>query len=169
MNAPLAVIFEYNRWANRAIIEACERLDEPALDTAVAGTYGSVRDMLVHVISGQDNYVGHLSGDSRRYLAAQAMRSQWPGFEALRLAAERSDAGLIEVARALDTDGLVTLPPWEGVVYTSPGSFILLQAISHGIEHRSQICTTLTQTGVTPPELDGWAFATAASLLEPKE
>ena len=35
----------------------------------------------------------------------------------------------------------------------------LAQALHHGTDHRSQICTALTTLGVEPPEIDVWAFA----------
>jgi uncharacterized damage-inducible protein DinB len=34
----------------------------------------------------------------------------------------------------------------------------LAQALHHGTDHRSQICTALTTVGVEPPSIDVWAF-----------
>ena len=34
----------------------------------------------------------------------------------------------------------------------------LAQAIHHGTDHRSQICTALTTFGVEPPSIDVWDF-----------
>ena len=39
-----------------------------------------------------------------------------------------------------------------------PASLILLQAVNHATEHRSQIATILTQLGIEPPAMDGWTF-----------
>jgi len=39
-----------------------------------------------------------------------------------------------------------------------PTSVVLLQAINHGTEHRSQAATILTQLGIEPPPMDGWNF-----------
>ena len=39
--------------------------------------------------------------------------------------------------------------------------------LSQFIEHRGQICTTLTQIGVPPPDLDGWGYAEAAGIGRP--
>jgi uncharacterized damage-inducible protein DinB len=35
----------------------------------------------------------------------------------------------------------------------------LAQALHHGSDHRSQICTILTSIGIEPPDIDVWAFA----------
>ena len=37
-------------------------------------------------------------------------------------------------------------------------SMLLLQAIHHGNDHRTQICSTLGALGEEVPDLDGWTF-----------
>jgi len=39
-----------------------------------------------------------------------------------------------------------------------PASLILTQAINHATKHRAQVMTILTQQGVEPPDLSGWAY-----------
>ena len=36
------------------------------------------------------------------------------------------------------------------------------QALHHGTDHRSQICTALTRLGVEPPNIDVWVFGKEA-------
>lgn len=43
---------------------------------------------------------------------------------------------------------------------------LLLRAISHGTEHRVQVAVVLSQQGITPPELDGWAYHAAGGFTE---
>jgi len=40
-------------------------------------------------------------------------------------------------------------------------SIILTQAINHSTEHRAHIMTIITQQGIEPPEVDGWAYVVA--------
>jgi len=35
---------------------------------------------------------------------------------------------------------------------------VVIQAINHGIDHRSQIATLLSQQGIELPDLDAWAY-----------
>ena len=49
------------------------------------------------------------------------------------------------------------------ISFATPAALFLLQAINHATEHRAQIATTLTQLGIEPPVLDGWAFTAAGS------
>jgi uncharacterized damage-inducible protein DinB len=37
----------------------------------------------------------------------------------------------------------------------------LAQAVHHGTDHRSQVCTGLTALGVEPPGIDVWDYAEA--------
>ena len=37
----------------------------------------------------------------------------------------------------------------------------LAQVVHHGTDHRSQVCTALTSFGITPPEIDLWAYGEA--------
>ena len=41
---------------------------------------------------------------------------------------------------------------------TRPIGIRLAQALHHGTDHRSQICTALTTLGVEPPRIDVWDF-----------
>jgi uncharacterized damage-inducible protein DinB len=47
----------------------------------------------------------------------------------------------------------------DGSESYAPLSVRLAQALHHGSDHRSQICTTLTTLGIEPPDIDVWAMA----------
>ncbi|MBA3739470.1 MAG: hypothetical protein H0W97_13015, partial [Actinobacteria bacterium] len=46
----------------------------------------------------------------------------------------------------------------DGSETHAPLSIRLAQALHHGTDHRSQICTALTTLGVEPPAIDVWDF-----------
>ncbi|MDH4113124.1 MAG: hypothetical protein OEV60_10685, partial [Actinomycetota bacterium] len=46
----------------------------------------------------------------------------------------------------------------DGSETRAPMSIRLAQALHHGTDHRSQICTALTTLGVEPPFIDVWDF-----------
>jgi uncharacterized damage-inducible protein DinB len=75
----------------------------------------------------------------------------------LRERARRSGEGLVAVAERVTGDDLLR-GTWRGEEYAIPLSTFLIQAINHGTDHRSQICTILTQQGIAPPDLDGWSY-----------
>ena len=65
----------------------------------------------------------------------------------------------MRAAEAADVDDLVRLPAFMGNPYRAKASFLLLHALEHGIEHRTQINITLRQAGIETPDLDSWAYA----------
>jgi uncharacterized damage-inducible protein DinB len=43
----------------------------------------------------------------------------------------------------------------------------MVQAINHATEHREQIKSMLSSLGVTPPDIDGWAYGEVTNALIP--
>jgi uncharacterized damage-inducible protein DinB len=92
----------------------------------------------------------------------------FPGFGALAERLARGDAQLEEAAARADQDREVHVTGDDPVgTWRMPVSLFLVQAINHGTEHRSQVATVLTQLGIEPPEMDGWAYFDASGQLVP--
>ncbi|MGH2812935.1 MAG: DinB family protein, partial [Actinomycetota bacterium] len=152
-------MLRYNKWATTEIINACRELSEEQLDTLVPGASGSVRELLLHVVGGQQTLVLRTKG--RQHEGELTRRSPWPGFDQLIEEATRSSDELISLAESMDSDSEVDLP-YVGKVYRFPKSFFLVHAMEHGVEHRTEIKVALGHIGVETPDLDGWSYATAA-------
>jgi len=45
---------------------------------------------------------------------------------------------------------------------------VVAQVVQHGTDHRSQVCTALSSFGLTPPEVDLWAFGEATGRTRPE-
>ncbi len=159
MNQALAEVFRYNRWANLQLFEACRSLSDEHLDTRVPGTSGTVRELLLHVVGGQQTFVLRTMG--RQDGSGLSRSSPWPGFDALLELAGRSSEQLVEIAAGLFEDSEVSLP-YMGKVFRFPKGFFLAHAAEHGVEHRTEIKLALAQLGVETPDLDGWLYSTAA-------
>ncbi len=63
------------------------------------------------------------------------------------------------LAQELDPDVVVVRHRDDGSESHAPTGIRLAQALHHGTDHRSQVCTALTALGVEPPEIDAWDFA----------
>jgi uncharacterized damage-inducible protein DinB len=63
------------------------------------------------------------------------------------------------LAQDLDPDAITVRHRDDGSETHAPMGIRLAQALHHGTDHRSQICTTLTTLGVEPPAIDVWDFA----------
>ena len=64
------------------------------------------------------------------------------------------------LARELDPDADV-VEFGDGWEFHAPTGIRLAQVVHHGTDHRSQVCTALSSLGITPPDIDVWAFAEA--------
>ena len=151
----LVEFFRHNAMMNRRLVEACRQLSPERLDVSATGTYGSIGATLVHVANSQEGYAARLLDTER---PERLPEDPFPGFEALAERFANGDARLEEAATQAGGDRKIQVtgddPPGTWLM---PVSLYLLQAVNHGTEHRSQVATILTQLGVDPPRMDGWA------------
>lgn len=166
MNSELADFFRFNLWANLQLIDACANLEDVQLNATEKGTFGSVRETLMHIVAGEEGYVRRFTGQRLEPVLREG--GPFPGFDELRRRARQSGEGLIAIAEQLE-HGRVLQLSFQGRVYAVPAIFVLIQAINHGTDHRSQVATLLSRQGVTPPELDGWEYYFAVNRPDTRE
>jgi uncharacterized damage-inducible protein DinB len=154
MAAGLPDFFRFNLWANLSLLDFCAGLSDAQLDATTPGTYGSVRDTLLHLYSGEEGYAHHFT-DAYPTTPRLDDLTTFPGIDELRRRAERSGAELIRIASEADLDQVFHL---DDGTYECPAVIVLIQAINHGDDHRSQICTILSQQGLEAPCLDAWCY-----------
>ncbi len=155
MATGLPDFFKYNLWANLRLLDACAHLSDAQLDATAKGTFGSVRETLMHLFAAEEGYARHYNFTGTAPTPRLADLTTFPGFDELRRRAERSGKELIAVAERGDLSRILSL---DGGTYEAPVIAVLIQAVNHGIDHRSQIATLLSQQDIKPPELDGWAY-----------
>jgi uncharacterized damage-inducible protein DinB len=156
--------FKYNLWANLCLLDTCAKLDDTQLDMTLEGIYGSIRETLVHIIAGEEGYVQRFTGQCLE--RPLRVLDHFPGFDDLRQRARKSGEGLITITEQWQPEQVLQLS-YDGQPYAVPAILVLIQAITHGSDHRSQIATLLSQQHHTPPELDGWAYYHA--MVKPGE
>ena len=150
----LDTLFRHNLWANEALFGQCATLSEEQLDARIVGTYGSIREMLVHIATAERSYLQRIrTGVPYRRPKDAAL----PGVAELLESVRASGAGLAETAPGVRAEDNLLIDREDGA-FTMPSAVLLLQAINHATEHRAQIMATLTQIGVQPPDLDGWTY-----------
>lgn len=155
MDTTLVELFRHNYWANLRLLEACSVLSEEQLDASAAGTYGRISDTLVHILATEERYVTQLTGNApERPLRESA---GFPGFEEMEARAEHSGEALIKIAER-DPFAEVLHGSYQEEPYSIRAVVPLVQAIHHATEHRTQVLTILSQHGIEPPDLSGWAF-----------
>ena len=156
MTTELPDFFTYNLWANLRLFDACAQLSDAQLDATMKGTYGSVRETLMHLFATEEGYVGALTG--QRPEPALHEHAPFVGFGELRRREERSGEELIRFTEQAEEADLNKILHLDGGTYDAAVIIVLIQAINHAIDHRSQISTVLSQQDFEPPDLDGWSY-----------
>jgi uncharacterized damage-inducible protein DinB len=150
----IADLFHHNAWANMKLLEACEGLGEEHLGANIPGTYGSVRDTLVHIVGAEVSYVRRVTGELPEN---PPKRGEFPGFEVLKQAVQWCEGKFIELA--LNSSPIDMVKETEGkTTVRYKLTALLTQAINHSTEHRAQVATILTQQGIEPPDMSGWMY-----------
>jgi uncharacterized damage-inducible protein DinB len=158
MSQILTRIFRHHLWANSTLLDACEELEDVALDATAVGTYGTVRDTLVHLFAAEERYLRAMID----YDPGEPLREgTFAGFGLLRERAIESAEALIDAAEREVGDRIITGEHPVRGKYAIPVSTFLAQAVNHATEHRAHVCTILTQQGLEPPVLDVWTFEQA--------
>ena len=156
MNQALTELFKHNLWANLRLLDVCAGVEVTQLDAAVPGTYGSIRDTLVHLFGAEGRYVALLQSQPPDPTFGE--RVGFPGWDELRLRARESGEALIRIVEELDTSRVLR-GVRNGEPFEIPAVVPIVQAINHATEHRAHIATILTTRGIEPPSLDGWQYA----------
>ncbi len=153
--SPLADAFGHHTWATLRLLDACLMLPEDQLGTSVPGTYGSILDTLRHTVGADVSYLAVLTDERVPRIDEDAM-----DLPELRAAMERDATAWQEVlADDPDPDRVVIRRREDGSETHASVGIRLAQALHHGTDHRSQVCTALTSLGIEPPEIDVWAYA----------
>jgi len=150
----LTELFAHNAWANLKLLDFCAHLSDEQLDTTALGCFGSIRATLVHLVSAEVGYVERVNGK----LPPQSFsRDRFPGFALLKDAVRWAGDELLQLALSAQAETLVRQrPPRLLIEYNLAG--LMVQAVSHSTEHRTQISAIITQLGMEPPDMSGWNY-----------
>lgn len=150
-------MFEHHFWANRTLIDDLERLPAERLDEEIAGTYGPILKTLTHLVDADDRYLQRMSGKpvgpyvDRGAVPLATLRADLDDHDARwRAFLDQLDAGGLRAEIRNRGEGYPDILDGEGV--------LLLQAIQHGNDHRTHVCSTLGALGEGVPDLDGWTY-----------
>ena len=148
--------FRYNKWANLYLLDICAKLSEEQLQLTAPGTYGTLAATWQHLVNSERRYLWRLGGDQGRF----TVRHAFPGIAVLREQAVTSGDQLI--AAASHADGKATvITRWKSGARSVRVSVLLNQALHHGNDHRTHVCTILGDHGIPYGDMDVWAYGEA--------
>jgi len=150
----LTTLFSHNLWANLRLLERCAALTSEQLEATIPGAYGTIADIWQHIVTSEQSYFSRISTGQRLNRPADAPPlTMGEMMDSLR----KTGSGLIEWASKVQAEDMVQID-WDGTPRDVPKTIILTQVINHATEHREQIKAIMTQLGIEPPDLQGWAY-----------
>jgi uncharacterized damage-inducible protein DinB len=152
--SPVEDAFAHHVWATLRLMDTCLALSPEQLGTAVPGTYGSILETMRHLVGADASYLFVTSGERNPLIDEDHM-----GLPELRSTMEGHGAAWSRVLREdPNPDAVLVRRRDDGSETHAPIGIRLAQALHHGTDHRSQICTALTTLGVESPAIDVWDF-----------
>jgi uncharacterized damage-inducible protein DinB len=150
----ITTLYQYNAWANGRILDRAGRLIPDQLVASGGASFDSVRDTLVHTMSGQWIWLARWQGvspsamlDPAKYADIPALRSHWAEIEqdTQTFIAALDEPQLAEIIRYTNTKGQpYAYPLWQQMVHQ----------VNHATQHRSEVAMMLTGFGHSPGWLD---------------
>ena len=147
--------FAHHVWATLRLIDACLALSPAQLAAAVPATDRSILATMRHLIASDSFELFVATSERGSFIRADRME-----LAELRAAMEDIGAGWSRLLdEGIDADAVSReVDPDDGFQRHAPLGIRLAQALHHGNDHRSQICTALSTLGVEPPALDAFTF-----------
>jgi len=157
MNDGLLDAFRHNAWATHQLLVRCRTLTPAQREATVTGVYGNPVATLWHIIASEARYCFRLSDQQPAWDRTAA---EPPSLDELTArAAEMGTRWEAFLAAPFDAERVLVYEWEDGTRKDVPAGVVLAQALHHGNEHRGQINTVLTASGVEPLDLGLWDFA----------
>ncbi len=153
MNDDIASLYDYNRWADRRILDACRKLTPEQYGAEPVPGWSSVRDTIIHLAIATDGWLRGVAGEDVQTVPDPAELQTLDAAESLlEQAYRRFDSivpdltpELLATPREFRGRGrTAVLPPWA----------VLRHIVNHSTYHRGQVAAKLKRMGVDPPVTD---------------
>jgi uncharacterized damage-inducible protein DinB len=148
-------LFDYNRWANRLVLERAAGLSQAELTGPADVAHGSLLGTLAHILAAEQVWRSRCQeGVSPPGLARP---EQYPTLEALAAAWEAEQEAMRSFVDSLseeDLDRVIEYRRTNGRAYRNPLWQVLVHVVNHGTQHRGEAALLLTRLGRSPGDLD---------------
>ena len=146
--------FAHHVWATLRVMDACDALSPEQIGTTASGTYGSILDTMRHLVGADASYLFVVTRERVPNIDEEEM-----DLAELRAVMERNGKAWSQLLSDGVDPSEVLVRTWDdGSQTEAPYGIRLAQALHHGTDHRSQICTALTTLGIEPPLIDVWDY-----------
>lgn len=150
----LQELYDYGDWANKRLFQVIARLSADEFTRTVAGSYGSIRNTLVHVMSAEWGWIDRCGGTPRGprlnpedYPTIESVVTQWANIE-------RYVREFLATITDADLERLVEYSVGPAERSALPLGELLHHGAIHGVHHRGQVALLLRLLEHPPGNFD---------------
>jgi uncharacterized damage-inducible protein DinB len=158
-------LYNYNYWANQKLFAALSPLTAEQVTQTVAGSYGSVRNTLVHVLSAEWGWLDRCGGPPR---GAKLEARDFPTLASVTEPWSRVERQMREYLARLSDEDLaceVDFALGSGPRHRMSRGDLLRHAAIHAAHHRGQIALLVRTLGFEPGNFDFLLFGLASPVV----
>ena len=148
----LVSLLDYHYWARDRLLDALRALPPEDYTSALGGSYGSIRDTVVHIYVAERLWHARWQGISPtepeppdRFPDVQSLADAWSDLER-RMRTMLREMPEDAITRVIDYRRL------NGEAASSVFWHMVQHVVNHASYHRGQVTTLIRQVGAEPPE-----------------
>jgi uncharacterized damage-inducible protein DinB len=146
----MAVLYEYNAWANRRQLEAAGKVRTEDFLKPMGSSFGSLRDTMAHIYGGEWVWLERFQGRSPSSLPDVAQFQDVPNLREKWIEHEGRLLGFVGSLTQEDLNRVMEYKTFKFGVYSNPLWQSMQHLVNHGTYHRGQVITLLRQLGAQP-------------------
>ena len=164
--ADLQTLYDYSYWANARLFEPLSRLTTEEFVRSVAGSYGSIRNTIVHMMSAEGGWLERSGGPKR---GAPLRSEDFPTLDSILSYWREQERKVRAFLAALSDADLLRRMEFKVPQVSLSGVMalgdMLHHAALHNIHHRGQVTLLLRELGHVPGNVDILFFYTDKSAV----
>jgi uncharacterized damage-inducible protein DinB len=150
----LELLYSYGDWANRKVFGVISQLTPEEFSRSVVGSYGSVRNTMVHVLSAEAGWLERCGGPRR---GPRLNPADFPTVESIVQLWSKVETQMRAFLTTLKDDDLarhVEFSIDQAGKHSMPLGELIHHAATHAVHHRGQVALLLRSLGHAPGNFD---------------
>ena len=147
-------LYEYGYWANKHLFNVISQLTPEQFTQSVGGSFGSIRNTLVHILSTEWGWLSRCGGPQR---GPRLNAADYPTLESVTMAWRKVEGYVREFLSNLKEQDITRNAEYlndAGEKRSMPIGELMQHGAAHGVHHRGQIAMMLRLLGYTPGNFD---------------
>lgn len=151
----IRTLFRYNRWANRQIMSAAQRVSNEAFTDAAPFPFGSLQGTLSHILAAERIWLSRCrDGVSPTDVARHDPAAGWIDLDRRWMEASAELSDYVEALTDDDLNATIAYRNTHGAPFSNLLRHILSHLVLHGMQHRAEAAAMLTGFGASPGDID---------------